>query len=367
MKKTFKFVATMVVTLIIIAVCVSFKIVALQNHDAETSPKPVSKEDITVEVSIEENDIETEILFETTNKVVDTTTPILKETTIACDTELSTETTLLETIAKDTIISETAKVETTANNTQQIIPKEPTFPLTYSDSTCTITIYKEWYKNAWCYAAHINFSDFSRFGTECANGKYNNGYETTSHCAKRIGAIFAVNGCYSAPYLNYTVIRNGIVWNGNDRESLCLPAVYSNRTGILESCWEGQIPPHIAGKSVKELANNSIVTDTFCFGPPNLVNGINVSNNNSSRAQRTFIGTNGTSGDIWVVVSDGRYNDGASAGLTGYETAEYLLSKGCTFGVNLDGGGSSAMYFNGQVLNANKNNERAVVDFLWFK
>jgi exopolysaccharide biosynthesis protein len=69
--------------------------------------------------------------------------------------------------------------------------------------------------------------------------------------------------------------------------------------------------------------------------------------NSTSRAQRTFIGTNGAPGDIWVCVSDGRYNDGKSAGLNGYQCASYLKSKGCIFGIPLDGGGSSTMYFNG--------------------
>ena len=119
-------------------------------------------------------------------------------------------------------------------------------------------------------------------------------------------------------------------------------------------------------RRVTELVNNKIVTDTFCFGPPNLVNGANVSNNNGGRAQRTFIGTNGSAGDIWLFVSDGRYNDGVSAGLTGYQTAEYMKSKGCTFGVNLDGGGSSTMVYRGHILNS-VNEERAVVDFMYFK
>ena len=43
------------------------------------------------------------------------------------------------------------------------------------------------------------------------------------------------------------------------------------------------------------------------------------------------------------------------------------LVLGCVDALNLDGGGSSTMYFNGKVLNASKNNERAVVDFLYFK
>jgi hypothetical protein len=36
-------------------------------------------------------------------------------------------------------------------------------------------------------------------------------------------------------------------------------------------------------------------------------------------------------------------------------------------GVSEDGGGSSTMYFNGQVLNAARGNERAVIDFVYFK
>ena len=115
------------------------------------------------------------------------------------------------------------------------------------------------------------------------------------------------------------------------------------------------------------MVADGLVTDTFCFGPPNLINGVVTGTNGGARAQRTFVGTNGNAGDIWICVSDGRYNDGESAGLTFYEAAEFLQSKGCTFGVHLDGGGSSTMYFNGKVLNAAKNGQRSVVDFLYFK
>lgn len=241
------------------------------------------------------------------------------------------------------------------------------YPLVYEDETCKITIYKEWYKNAYVYATHLEFKDFSRFGTSCANGKYNNGYETTSHAAKRLSAIFAVNGCYSAPYLNYTVVRNGKIWNGADR-NLWSPGVYSYHTGLFQSAWESGGTPGIAGCKVQQLVDEGKITDTFCFGPPGLINGALVGKNEGARAQRTFMGTNGNAGDIWVCVSDGRYNDGKSAGLTFYEAMQYLKEeKGCTFGLHLDGGGSSTMYFQGQVLNAAKGNERAVVDFVYFK
>ena len=186
-----------------------------------------------------------------------------------------------------------------------------TYPLTYSDATCTITIYREWYKNAWVYAAHITFTDYSRLSTDCANGKYNNGYETTSHAAKRLNAIFAVNGCYSAPYLDYTVVRGGKICNGATR-NLWVPAIYSANNGLLLSAWETGGTKGIAGVNTQKLVDDGLVTDTFCFGPPGLIEGKVQGKNEGARAQRTFIGTNGKPGDIWICVSDGRYNDGES-------------------------------------------------------
>ena len=242
------------------------------------------------------------------------------------------------------------------------------FPKGYKDATCTIIIYKEWYKNAYVYAAHITFTDYTRLFSDCANGKYRNGTETTSHAAQRKGAIFAVNGDYSSPGLDYTVVRAGRIWNGSGRASFWCPAVYSSHNGLLQSAWDGSwSTPGISGGQIDNLVETGKVTDTFSFGPPSMFNGSLANSSDTTRAQRTFIGTNGQAGDIWICVSDGRYNDGKSAGLTFREAAEYLKGKDCTFCVHLDGGGSSTMYFNGQVLNAAKNGQRSVVDFLLFK
>ena len=240
------------------------------------------------------------------------------------------------------------------------------YPKTYSDATCDITITKEWYEDAWCYIAHLQFTDYTRFGTACANGEYDDGYETTSHAASRLDAIFAVNGCYSAPYLNYTVVRSGDLCDGSGKNLWC-PAVYSNQNGLLQSAWESGGTEGIAGANIDSLVESGLVTDTFCFGPPILVNGSVTAGSDGSRAQRTFIGTNGNPGDIWIVVSEGRNADGESAGLTYSQCARLLGEKGCIFGVPLDGGGSSAMVFQGKVLNSAKAGQRSVVDFVYFK
>lgn len=238
------------------------------------------------------------------------------------------------------------------------------WPKKYSDSGVSITITREWYQNAYVYAAHVQMKDYKRFGTAVSNNKYG-GKETTRHAANRLGAILAINGCYSAPYLKYPVVRSGKLYH--DTNSTWLPAVYSNKNGLLLSAWETGGTPGIVGLPLRDLVRDGKVTDTFSFGPPFLQKGVISKNKDKSRAQRTFIGTNGNAGDIWMVVSDGRYNDGKSAGLTYTQCAQFLKNKGCVFGVPLDGGGSSTMVFKGQVLNAERGHERAVVDHVYVK
>ena len=234
------------------------------------------------------------------------------------------------------------------------------YPKTYSDSTAKITITKEKFKNSWCYIAHLEFSDYSRFGSTCGNNKLGSG-ETTSHAAKRVGAIFAVNGPYMGK--EYSVVRSGKVFY--DVPIIADLAIYNTATGKLENA--GALG--LTGMKASEAVENGLVSDTFKFYNSTLVSGgKNVANpNNNDRAQRTFIGTTGKAGDIYIVVSEGRYADGESNGLRKYDCASLLVELGCTYGVMLDGGGSSTMYFNGKVLNSAKNNQRAVIDFVYFK
>lgn len=236
---------------------------------------------------------------------------------------------------------------------------------TYSDETCSITVFKEWYENAYVYSAHVKFTDYKRLGMECAYGKYNSGRETTSRASKRIEAILCVNGDYAVPGNGaggYAIARNGVVCND---KIVWSEGIYNHNNGLLTY----RTYDNCSGKQLSELVAEGKITDTFQFGPAFLLDGeiTGVDASSTSRAQRTFIGTNGKPGDIWICVSDGRFNDGKSAGLNGYQCAAYLKSKGCTFGIPLDGGGSSAIVWNGTVLNAAKGNERAVVDFLYFK
>lgn len=57
------------------------------------------------------------------------------------------------------------------------------------------------------------------------------------------------------------------------------------------------------------------------------------------------------------VVADGRSSE--SEGLSIYELAQLMKSYGCETAYNLDGGGSSTIYFNGHVINRPTTNGRS--------
>jgi exopolysaccharide biosynthesis protein len=69
-----------------------------------------------------------------------------------------------------------------------------------------------------------------------------------------------------------------------------------------------------------------------------------------------------------IIVGNGRTND--SKGLTLYQLAQALAYEGCKVGYNLDGGGSSTLWFKGEVINFptthnGKYSEREVSDIVY--
>ena len=122
---------------------------------------------------------------------------------------------------------------------------------------------------------------------------------------------------------------------------------------------------------VSDLVKNGVV-NLLAFGPTLVKNGkIAVSSNSEvgqsmSSNPRTAIGMIDKNHYI-IVVSDGRTSE--SAGLSLYELAEVMKSYGVKTAYNLDGGGSSTLYFNGKVINKPTTNgtisERAVSDIVY--
>jgi hypothetical protein len=84
----------------------------------------------------------------------------------------------------------------------------------------------------------------------------------------------------------------------------------------------------------------------------------------SNRHPRTLVATNRDASKAWLVVVDGR--QASSLGMSFPEMANMLLELGAWDAVNLDGGGSSTMIYQDQVVNSpsDPTGERAVANVL---
>ena len=230
----------------------------------------------------------------------------------------------------------------------------------FSDDTATVEILSERVNNVNVYAAHLVFSDYTRFKT-CYNSS-----ATTSQMAYAKEAVLCVNG--SAALINGSGEMHDGVIPSFSKDKYCPPALYSQKTGKIIQGFGGKY----ANWKLSTLLEKGICTDTFGFGNALVKNGeLCVKESASStRRPRTFIGTNGKPGDIWLVVAEGDGINGGGPGLTHADCGKYLIGKGCTLGYPLDGGGSSTMVFRQKLVNTPSENgkERGYLgDFIYFK
>ena len=217
------------------------------------------------------------------------------------------------------------------------------------------------------YVADVTLSDASVLRSAFADNEFGeNITENTSDIAADNNAIFAINGDYYGFRDTGIVIRNGVVYRDEGaREGL---AFYSDGTV--------QVYDETATTADQLVADG--VWNTLSFGPALVENGeivdgidsvevdANFGNHSIQGAQpRTAVGVIDANHLVFVVV-DGR-SDGYSAGVTMTGLAAIMQSLGAQTAYNLDGGGSSTMYFDGGLVNnpLGKGEERGVSDVLY--
>ena len=234
----------------------------------------------------------------------------------------------------------------------------------YEDDNITITL-KEYRENdTTIYVADVVVSDIAYLKTAFANGKYGKNITAkTSATAQDVNAILAINGDYYGVQESGYVLRNGVIYRqtvAKNRQDL---VIYKD--GSFEIINETDI-------SATELLENGAY-NILSFGPGLVENGEISVNENTEVAKamadnpRTAIGIINDLHYVFVV-SDGRTNE--SEGLSLYELANFMKNLGVKTGYNLDGGGSSSMYFNGNLINkpttnGNKISERGVSDIVY--
>lgn len=215
------------------------------------------------------------------------------------------------------------------------------------------------------YVADVQLTDGMDLESAFSRGSYGAKAEDTSTMAEVNDAIVAINGDYYTSRDNGIIIRNGVIYRD-------VPV----RTG-LAIYRDGTMEVYDETETTAEQLLADGVWNTYSFGPGLLVNGEVGSGLDTYEADadarhpiqgtnpRTGIGIIEANHFVFVVV-DGR-SPGYSRGVTLTEFAQIFQELGCSTAYNLDGGGSSTLYFMGEVLNdpSQRNGERAVSDILF--
>lgn len=252
--------------------------------------------------------------------------------------------------------------DTTDSSTAAGIITDYTGENTVSNDKYTITLSEYYQNDTKIYVADVVLSSAQYLKTAFADDTYGkNVTDTTSSIAEDNNAILAINGDYYGVQESGYVIRNGIVYRDtpNGSDVLC---IYAN--GTMEVVNDSDY-------SAEELVSMG-VWQALSFGPALISDNAVVVDTNTEvdRAKtsnpRTAIGVIEANHFVFVV-SDGRTSE--SEGLSLYELANFMQDLGVSTAYNLDGGGSSTMYFNGYVINnptsGGSIKERSVSDIVY--
>ena len=248
--------------------------------------------------------------------------------------------------------SQTTQEEATPKDSA-ITPAEPQIEI----STCRVN-------DTNVYVADILLPSVESLKTAFAQDTYGRKITaTTSDTATENDALLAINGDLYGARERVYVILNGILYRDtpSNADVLC---IYTD--GRMEI-----VAPQ--EKSAQELLDNG-AWQVFSFGPGLLEDGeILVDTNDEvgmamASNPRTAIGMIEPNHYIFVV-SDGRTSD--SEGLSLYELADFMKNLGVATAYNLDGGGSSTMVYQGEIINTpssgRHSRERSVSDIVYIR
>jgi exopolysaccharide biosynthesis protein len=217
------------------------------------------------------------------------------------------------------------------------------------------------------FVADVQLTDATQLSNAFAKDEFGrNIIEYTSQIASNHNAIFAINGDYYGFRTDGIVIRNGVIYRD-------VPA----RTGLAFYS-DGSMKIYNETKTNAQKLLSEGVWNTLSFGPALIQNSV-ITPNLSSVSIDTNFGNHSIQGDnprtgvgiisanhfVFIVV-DGR-STGYSQGVSLTEFAKIFKDLGCTDAYNIDGGGSSTMYFMGRVVNnpLGQQQERGTSDILY--
>lgn len=235
----------------------------------------------------------------------------------------------------------------------------------YEDDTKAIAIETYERNSTQIHVATVTIKGDASIKTALADETYGRNVKAkTSTTAQSVNAVLAVNGDYYGARDAGYVIRNGQLLRSDSQDANQEDLVIY-QDGSSEVIREGDI-------TAQELLNKGAV-QVLSFGPA-LIKNSQVAVDSSDEVGKAMASNPRTAIGIIddkhyvLVVSDGRTDE--SKGLSLKELADFMKELKVTTAYNLDGGGSSTMYFNGQIINKPTTNghnieEREVSDIVY--
>ncbi len=219
------------------------------------------------------------------------------------------------------------------------------------------------------FVCDIKLSDVSQLRTAFAGDDFRSGiYEAVSDIAGRYNPVLAINADFCRYHREGVIIRNGEVLRRQNIKKHHLLIVDENGNLSAQTDRSGK-----QGLVANKLEQQN-TWQTFEFGPVLVENGqaaelplksFYINCNEGYYEPRTAIGQLGPLHYI-VIVVDGR-RDGYSTGASIPQLQQLFLDEGAQFAFNLDGGGSTTLYFLGEVINMpSGGKQRSVSDVIMF-
>ena len=240
--------------------------------------------------------------------------------------------------------------------------------LSYETSSMSVSIEQKKKNGLTYYVCDIKLSDVSQLRTAFAGDEFRSGMtEAVSDIADRYSPVLAINADFCRYHREGVIIRNGELLRSQNIRRHHLLVVDENGNFSAQTDRSGK-----QGLVANKLVQNN-AWQTFEFGPVLVENGepVRLPDNfyikcgNGYYEPRTAIGQKGPLHYV-VIVADGR-RDGYSTGADIPQMQQLFLDEGVDFAFNLDGGGSTTLYFLGEVINMpSGGKERDVSDVIMF-
>ena len=240
--------------------------------------------------------------------------------------------------------------------------------LSYRTDRMSVSIEQKQKDGMTYFVCDIQLTDVSQLRTAFAGDSFTSGiYEAVSDIAGRYSPVLAINADFCRYHRNGVIIRNG--------EVLRRQNITKHHLLIVDENGDLSAQTDRSGKQglVANRLEQANTWQTFEFGPVLVENGeaatlpgsFYVNCHDGYYEPRTAIGQIGPLHYI-VIVVDGR-RDGYSTGASIPQLQQLFLDEGAQFAFNLDGGGSTTLYFLGEVINMpSGGKERSVSDVLMF-